>query len=106
MMFSTTSKCKTGLLFFLPLLLIQRERLLERVNALRDQEDITTVDSSSSSFSDSQNFASDFGLDCSLRDLQEEVESLKTQVKCLKRMAVINTFGSKRELRDFFADIW
>ena len=44
--------------------------------------------------------------DDSVRELRREVESLKTQVKCLKRIAMLNVFESKRDFFDFFDDIW
>ena len=42
----------------------------------------------------------------SLQELKKEVESLKTQVKGLKRIILLNVFESKRDFYDFFADIW
>ena len=42
----------------------------------------------------------------SIKNLKKEVSELKTQVKYLKRMMLLNVFDSKDEMRKFFADIW
>ena len=42
----------------------------------------------------------------SVQDLMHEVESLKTQVKFLKKMAFLNVFESKENFREFFSGIW
>lgn len=41
-----------------------------------------------------------------IKNLKKEVSELKTQVKYLKRMMLLNVFDSKDEMRKFFADIW
>ena len=42
----------------------------------------------------------------SIRHLRRQVDSLKTQVKTLKRIVLLNVFESKKNFLDFFADIW
>ena len=42
----------------------------------------------------------------SLSTLKKEISDLKTQVKYLKRITLLNVFGSKDEIHKFFDDIW
>ena len=42
----------------------------------------------------------------SIEDLKQEVTSLKTQVKYLKKIVLLNVFDSKQDFKDFFSDIW
>lgn len=44
--------------------------------------------------------------DTTTQKLREEVKSLKTQVRYLKKMVLINVFESREDLKDFFSDIW
>ena len=56
---------------------------------------------------DSQDdFETSFEEDSSMEGLRREVERLKTQVKYLKKIAILNVFESKEDFRDFFSDIW
>ena len=41
-----------------------------------------------------------------LNRLKAEVKHLRTEVKQLKKMMVLNVFKSREEFEDFFSDIW
>jgi hypothetical protein len=44
--------------------------------------------------------------DSQVRRLTKEVLKLRNELKTLKKMAVLNFFGSKEEFVEFFNDIW
>ena len=76
-------------------------RSLKRDSCSVDEE-LESIDESG----DDPHFDFDFEEKDSISDLKQELKSLKTQVKHLKRMMVLDVFGSKGEFLDFFSDIW
>lgn len=42
----------------------------------------------------------------SITELRNEVNTLKKQVKYLRKIAILNIFDSKQDASDFFSDIW
>jgi hypothetical protein len=41
-----------------------------------------------------------------VRFLQKKLRNVKTQVRQLKKIAMLNVFGSKAEFEQFMKDIW
>ena len=83
---------------------ISREGYLDRVRSYLETLDETYDFEQEDDFDIST--ISDESPEDSVRELRKEVASLKTQVRSLKRMALLNVFESKKDFLDFFADIW
>ena len=83
----------------------RREGYLDRVRSYTETPD-DSLGFEAEDTEDTFGFCEDEAPEDTIRDLRRQVDLLQTQVKCLKRMVLLNVFESKRDFLDFFADIW
>ena len=99
-MLTTTPRCKKSLICLFQTT-NPRQGYLDQVRSFSEAPEPFDAFESDTSFSDFDNTEPE-----SIEDLRQEVTSLKTQVKYLKKMVFLNVFDSKEDFKDFFSDIW
>ena len=86
--------------------LIHRNADLQKVRSLSGDSVLDDLRNYQDSIFEDKDSVLDYGEKESVERLKQEIKEMKSELKYLKRLMVIYTFGSKEQFKDFFSDIW